>query len=174
MSDAPSTPLAAQTANAPATKAEVVRKVEPQSEINFQEHGWKQMEYDCLAADGVKPDDVLKREYWAHVSQRSLRTMTKIFIMANDRSWYGELIVWQTYSNGAAVSFISGPHYGEKVSALKEELEFEVFDGGLSKSWCVRRKKDGRVFIEGKTTAQEADAALRDWLKAQGSRRAAA
>ena len=71
---------AAQTANAPATKAEVVRKVEPQSEINFQEHGWKQMEYDCLAADGVKPDDVLKREYWAHVSQRSLRTMTKIFI----------------------------------------------------------------------------------------------
>ena len=149
------------------------RKVEPQSEMTFQEHGWKQMAYDAIAANGVTPADVLKRDYWAHVAAR-FRTMTKIFIMADDRSWYGELIVWQNYSNGAAVSFISGPHYAEKVTALKEELEFEVFDGGLSKAWCVRRKKDGRVFIEGKTTAQEADAALRDWLKAQGSRRPAA
>ena len=150
------------------------RKVDPQNEISFHEHGWKQMAYDCIAATGVMPEDVVKREYWAHVSQRALRTMTKIYIMADDRSWYGELIVWQTYSNGAAVSWVSGPHHMSRVPALREESEFEIFDGGLTKAWSVRRKKDGRVFIEGKTSAQEADAALRDWLKAQGSNRRAA
>lgn len=170
--NAPSPPVdQAPVKAAPAPVA--ARKVEPQKEIAFQEHGWKMMTYDCIAPIGVTPDDVVKRDYWAHVSASRLRTMTKIYIMADDRSWYGELIVWQTYTNGAAVSWVSGPHHMTSIPALREESEFEIFDGGLTKAWSVRRKRDGRVFIEGKTSAQEADAALRDWLKAQGSRRAA-
>lgn len=151
----------------------VERKINPQSEMHFHEHGWKQTAFDCIAAAGVRPEDVLARDYWAHVAQRNLSRMTKIHVMADDGSWYGELLVWQTFSNGATVSFVSGPHFLAKTAVVNEEKEFDVFYGGLSKKWCVRRMKDGRNLLEGHETDQEANAALRDWLKAQGSRRAA-
>lgn len=162
----------------PEPKAEpspaVERKIAPQQELNFQEHGWRQMEYDAIASSGATPDDVLKREYWAHVSQRSLRSMTKIVIMADDRSWYGELIVWQTYSNGALVGWISPPVHLNKAGLTVEESEYDVFDGGLSKNWCVRRRKDNRNISDGHASRAEAEMWLSNWLKANGGSRRAA
>lgn len=154
------------------SEEKVKQAVRPQAEGNFQEHGTFQFGWDALAAAGTSPEDVLERDYWAHVSAK-LRANTKIFVMAEDRSWYGELLVWQTYTNGALVSFVSGPHHLNKAGLVREESEFEVFDGGLVKKWCVRRMKDGRAIIEGCESQGEADMKLRNWLKAQGQRRAA-
>ena len=152
---------------------ETIKEVKPQSEMTFWEHGAKQMHYDAIAAPGVTPADVLERGYWAHVAAGKLRAMTKISIMADDRSWYGELIVMQTFTNGASVRFISEPVRLKPSAIIREETEFETYDGGLSKSWCVKRKKDGKNIIEGKATEAEANAELMNWLKAQGPKRAA-
>ncbi len=152
----------------------VERKVEPLKELSFQEHGWKQMHYDAIAAAGITPEDVLKRDYWAHVAQRSLRSMTKISIMAEDRSWYGEMICFQTFQQGALVAFIHPPVLLNKAGLVREESEYEVFDGGLSKDWCVRRMKDGRIIKDGCASKAEAEMFLSNWLKSQGTPRRAA
>ena len=132
----------------------IKREVKPQSEMKFQEHGWRQMEYDAIAEIGVTPEDVLERGYWSHVAGRSLKSMTKIYIMAEDYAWYGELFVGK----------------GESV---KEEREYEVFDGGLSKQWCIKRLKDGKIFKDGCQSREEADAYLMNWLKVNSRARAA-
>ena len=150
------------------------RKVDPQKEQNFQEHGWKQTHFDAIAAPGVKPEDVLKPEYWAHVSQRNLQRMSRISIWDEHYTWYGELIVWNVGHMGAFVEFISGPHLITKAAAVRQELEFEIYDDGALKAWSVKRIKDGKVFISGKNSKAEAELALSDWLKAQGGGRRAA
>ena len=53
-----------------------------------------------------------------------------------------------------------------------EEREYEIYDGGLAKKWCVRRLKDGKNFKEGCETKQEADSFLMNWLKGQGRKAA--
>lgn len=146
--------------------------VKPLNENSFWEHGAKQMVYDAWAEAGVQPRDLLARDYWAHVASR-LRSNTKIHVTAVDRSWYVELLVWHAYSNGAQVAFIHQPIYADKAGITQEEAEFEVFDGGLAKKWSVRRRKDGKVFIDGCETQQHADMELRNWIKAHGTARAA-
>ena len=151
----------------------IKREVKPQSEMKFQEHGWRQMEYDAIAEIGVTPEDVLERGYWSHVAGRSLKSMTKIYIMAEDYAWYGELIVFQTFTNGAHVKFIHPPVFVGKGESVKEEREYEVFDGGLSKQWCIKRLKDGKIFKDGCQSREEADAYLMNWLKVNSRARAA-
>ena len=151
------------------------RKVEPQAEMHFHEHGIKQIQCDAIAKLGVEPADVLEPEYWSHVTQRSLQPWAKISIWREDRAWYGELLVWAVHSagTGATVSWIAGPFYRDSARIKNEESDFDVFDQGDIKGGSVRFRKDGRVFIDGCKSRQEADAALRNWLRSQGGRRAA-
>lgn len=170
---APISPPAAAAPIVPLAAAAPPRKIDPLNEMSFQEHGWKQMHYDAIAAPGVQPADVLKREYWSHVSQK-LRPMTKISIMADDRSWYGEVVVFQSYLQGALVAFVHPPVRLEKSGVTREESEYDIIDGGMSKSWCVVRRKDQRFVSEGHTSEAAASMWLSNFLKAQGAPRSAA
>lgn len=152
----------------------VKREVRPQAEMHFNEHGVKQLHYDAIALAGVTPDDVLERGYWAHVAGRSLKPMTKISIWAEDYSWYGELVAFHIFTNGAHVRWITPPVFLGKVDSVREEQEFEVFNGGAIKKWCVKRNTDGRILIQDCETSEEAHIKLRNWIKSQASPRRAA
>jgi len=151
------------------------RKVEPQAEMHFYEHGIKQIQCDAIARLGVEPADVLEPEYWSHVTQRSLQPWAKIAIWREDRAWYGELLVWAVHSagTGATVSWIAGPFYRDNAKVRNDEAGFEVMDLGDIKGWSVKRVKDGKIFIDGCKSRQEAESSLRNWLKSQGSPKAA-
>lgn len=153
----------------------VKREVKPQNETAFHEHGTSQMQWDAIAAKGVVPDDLLERGYWAHVAAAKLRPFAKISVMAEDRSWYVELIVFANYHDGAAVAFVHPPVHARKAVMVAQDAEFETFDAGLQQKWSVRRLKDNKIFISGRDSKAEADLALADWLKSQGlgARRAA-
>lgn len=151
------------------------REIKPLAESSFHPAGVKQNGWEVLVPAGTLPEDVLQRDYWAHVALRNLRDMAKIVIMCEDRSWYGEVVVFQSFTNGALVKFIFPPVVMGRIEVIREETEFETFDGGLIKKWCVKRLRDGRVLHDGFETRAEADTWLRDWLKSQGasSRKAA-
>ena len=150
----------------------VERKVDPHKEQHFQEAGWKRTSFDAIVAPGVRPEDVLKPGYWAHIAAR-LGRMSLINVWDEHYTWTGILNVWNKGHEGAFVEFISGPHFVSKVASVRQELEFEVFDDGALKAWSVKRIKDGKIFISGQKSKAEAELALSDWLKSQSGRRAA-
>lgn len=147
------------------------RVIKPLAEMEFGEIGIKQNVWFAFAENNVTPDDVLSREYWAHVAAQKLRPFDKIHIMNRERTWYGELVVFATYGNGAVVRWLTPPVHAEKSNMPAVDSGFEIFDGGLGKDWSVRRP-DGRVMMEGYRSQQEAQAALLAWLRAQGKRAA--
>lgn len=176
MSDASAAESKAASEKDPKTAASAVkvtapRVVKPLAEMDFGERGIKQNTWYAIAENGVTPDDVLTKEYWAHVAAKSLRPFDKIHIMNRERTWYGELVVFAWYGNGAVVRWIAPPVQAEKSSIPAADSGFEIFDGGLGKDWSVRRP-DGRVMMEGYKDLQSAQAALLTWLKAQGRRAA--
>lgn len=154
-------------------KVEARKEVPPLKEMKISERQYKQQTYFAIADKGVVLEDVCKREYWKHVTPRRLQPSDKISVMCEDKSWYIELIVFATYgSAGADVmplpgSFIRGG-YGR--APEKPLPEFEIVDAGLAEKWSVRRVKDDHLMLTGYKTQEEAQGALRDWLKADGQK----
>ena len=153
-------------------KTAAPRVVKPLAEMEFGEVGVKQNTFYAIAENNIFPEDVLEKEYWIHVVAKSLRAFDKIHIMNRERTWYGELIVFAWHGNGAIVRWIAPPVVISKSAIPPETSEYEIFDAGLGKEWSVRRMKDGRVMMEGHRSRQEAEGALRNWLRAQGKKAA--
>jgi len=140
---------------------------------NFHESQFRQTSWFAIAEVGTKPDDVLSIEYWRHVAGRQLAPGAKIAVMCEDKSWYGELIVFATYGHGAVTRFIFPPVIiREKAEIPAGDTEYSVEDLGLAKKWGIRRTKDGRVVQSGLESREAANKWVYEFLRAQGQRAA--
>lgn len=148
------------------------RVVKPLNERQFHQEHVKSNTWEVIAESGTLPEDLLDIGYWANVAGNSLRPFDKIKAMEETKAWYAEYVVFATYGQGAAVRLLHKIIITEKSALPPIDLEYEVFDGGLAKEWCVRRIKDGRTLKANERSKQEAEKWLLDWLKAQGKKAA--
>ena len=96
-------------------------------------------------------EDVLKREFWSHVTGR-LRTGDKIAVIREDGGFYGELIVFAVGINWAEVRVLVGPIAGSSIHAGSRAADdFEIKDMGTIQHWVVIRKSDG-AFVKNDST----------------------
>ncbi len=133
----------------------------------FQERSIKQLEYALHVEKGHTIEDILKPSYWQHVAS-ILKPMAKIAAMADDKSFYCELIVFEVGTGYAQVELFGEPIRITDLTKLRAPaLDFEVFDGGLHLSWCVRMKSTGAIKKDSLPTEDAARAWLRDFLRSQ-------
>lgn len=164
-------PVIAAPAAAPVLAAQALK---PLNEMRFYGPGEKQNIWMAYPERGTKIGDLFERGYWAHVA-RKLRDGDKICMLAEDRSYYVEGIVFMADQNWAFVRQHGDPIFLEKTAMPTPESDYEIQDGGLQDRWCVIEKKTGRI-IKGDGTLQTrfaAEAWLRSWLQATRNPRAA-
>ncbi len=147
--------------------------IKPLNENLFHQAGTKQNTWEAIAPEGSIPEDLLDRGFWAHVAASKMRPFDKVHVMAEDKSWYAEYVVFASYGNGAIVRMLGDPIVINKKTELPSaDLDFEIVDLGLSKEWSIRQKSTGKLVNSGHKTSQEAGAWLRNWLAAQGKKAA--
>lgn len=139
-------------------------------EGDFHEQDIKQNRWTVFAKAGVLYEDVLKPRYWANVVPRA-RVAALINVLADDMSWYAELIVAAKYPGGLDVRPLRHTVI-PRSSVATPESQYEIRYGGLNALWQVVQKSDGRIiFGDGKgRTEEEAQAWLRDYLRSSGVR----
>lgn len=132
------------------------------------------LRYDAEIAQGVKPEDLLKPEFWAHHAVR-LRPMHEIRARAIDGTWVAYYIVLDCSRTWARVQLLSLHHLGTgDVAATKaSELEVATFIGAHEvkhrgpRGWSVVRKADSEVLQENVGLKDDAIAWLEEHARKQ-------
>lgn len=117
--------------------------------------------HQFIAPMGHKFDDLLRSEYWAHIANRIQGPMDRIECLAEDYTFYAELMVMDKGTNWVKVVALSGPT-DLSASAPSEKLEaeispFEVTFAGPKARYRVIRKSDNEVIKEGFPTRGDAE-----------------
>ena len=149
-------------------------EIKPLNETRFQLREYRQECYAVFAEAGTKIEDILTREYWAHVANK-MRAPAKICVMEETKAWYAEVIVFVTANMWAEVRLLGTPIIIDRITALPvAEREYVVEDGGLQLLWIVKRLSDGRIIKGDSTlkTKEQAESWLRDWIRAQDKKAA--
>jgi hypothetical protein len=129
-------------------------------EQEFQRTVWV-----ATALENTEPQDMLKPEYWAHVSAQ-LKPWDRIEVRANDGAWLAELLVLETARNWARVHILNAYKLTTgDVSLTQSEIkgrysEFRIEHMGPHDKWCIIRRSDNQKLHEG---GESQDAAMR-WL----------
>jgi hypothetical protein len=113
---------------------------------------------------GTPIDALLDPAYWAHCS-RLFQKRDHIEVNAEDGAYFAELMVLETGHLYAKVALM------RKVEFKANTVEADGLDGydfkhsGSKQEWCVIRKSDKKVLIEGRLTKESAIDWLKDHLK---------
>lgn len=113
--------------------------------------------YAVTPAVNTELDHILKPEYWSHVAA-SLSPLSRIEVVAEDNSWFAELIVLSSGLNWAKVKLL---RYIPLVDGFPEEKkqqedDFEILYAGVKARFRVIRKSDRATVKEGFPSHQEA------------------
>ena len=111
--------------------------------------------FGVTAPAGSKFEDVLKTDFWTHVAARFHPT-DRIEVMADDGSWFAELIVISCARNWAKVSTLRFVELSESTPDEAPAGEFEVKWRGQANGHCVVRLSDKEVIKSNFPTAKEA------------------
>ena len=120
--------------------------------------------YFATVETHIKPEDVLKPDFWRHVASQ-LRPYDEIIVADDDCAWRMELLVADVWHCGARVVELS------RVDMTAEERRRERCRRRPSRSsgavpsisWCVVRATDGVILrggLDNKNTALENLAAI--------------
>lgn len=144
------------------------------NETRFYGREFRQAEWLVIAEKGTTIEDLNRKEFWANVAQK-LREPDKICVIAEDRSFYAEFVVFVAAHNWALVRPFGEPVYLEKAQFPAPEEDYEIQDDGLQNRWIVVEKRTGRVIKGDGTlmTRQAAENWRRQWLQATRNPRAA-
>lgn len=159
---------------APTMRPVEIRKApDPIKERYFKEQAFRQNTWIATPEKGVRLEDVLKPEFWANVA-KLLRAPDKIIVMAEDKSFYCELVVFDSYATRAEVRVFGEPIFDDPAKRHIAESDYGVVDGGLNKRWTIIQKSDGRELKADGTlhTREAAEIWLRDYLRLRGVRAA--
>lgn len=123
-------------------------------EINIAPVEFKKTHYVANAELGVTPDDLLKPQFWAHVSGK-LKPLDTVEVRAEDGSFYAELLVRDKGRGFAKVVFLPGYPlmFSDIVDipAMDVGGEYEIVWKGPQNKFRVVRKTDNHTMKEGFT-----------------------
>lgn len=115
---------------------------------------------------GVTLKDVIDPAFWSHVAA-SLRPFDKIEVLADDGSYYAELLVINCGRLWAKVEVLGGKEF-DKFKPEAEDADFRVEWKGGAK-WCVIRLSDKVKLKEACETREEAETWLKSHVKAMAA-----
>jgi hypothetical protein len=159
----------------PAGAIEPAKRLHPVAESSFHLRETKQNEWLAYASRGTTIDDVLDGSYWREVLPK-LRVPDKIIVIADDRSFYLELIVLAVANNFAVVRPFGTPLKLTGAGAIPRiDDQYEIVEIGIQSGWGVRERATGRVLKGDGTlkTRQAAETWFSDWKKINGGKLAA-
>lgn len=143
------------------------RKVAPAGPSSLHQAEHQRVGYFMLAAKGVHPSDLLKPDYWAHVSAK-LKPRDRIEVWAEDGTWMVEAVVLDASRAFARVFPVVGPHFlttSDVAQSLTVPPGFEIMHRG-PKKWSVVRTSNREVLHESEQTKGGAE----QWLKDNADR----
>ena len=132
----------------------------------FEGAEFMRQEWVAKVAHGIRPEQVLVPEYWAHHAFK-LSPYAEIIVHAEDGSWYGRYLVTDCSRNWAKVKPILGPVFLTTGDVALTEASNREVDGEKDKyrivhrgphKWSVVRKADNAVMEQG---FQQKDEALK-------------
>jgi hypothetical protein len=95
---------------------------------------------------GVTLEQMKQPEYWAHVA-RSLQPNDKLEVLAEDGTWYAELLVRDATMTGARVVVLMYKDLDDGGAPALERADLDVTHHPSLK-WTVIRKKDKKRLAE--------------------------
>lgn len=139
-------------AKAPAeAPAKPERKVQPLENGRMEEAEFKRTVMVATAHPGTLPDDLLKPEYWAYVSNR-LKPWDEIVVRADDGTWLAKYVVTEAGRTYARVHMMEQHNLSTRDVALSATRlvigEYEVLHRGEHQKWSVVRTNDRAVVHE--------------------------
>jgi hypothetical protein len=128
---------------------------------------------------GIEPDDILPVAYWSHTAAIFKAALERgaydieLIVIAEDKSWRGELLVVDAGVNWARVVFKTiegGKRFITKLGGLQAHKivllpGHTVNFGGIFAKWRVVRDADGAVLRDKCNTEGDAYAWLSDYAK---------
>ncbi len=118
--------------------------------------------YRMVAPASVALEDLLRAEPWANVAERRVRTGDHVEVLAEDGSWWAELLVRHCAGSNIVLGILHKRLFEDigVASAL-----FSVAWKGPTAKWCVVRKSDGKVMAQGLYPREAAETWLKDNLE---------
>ena len=119
--------------------------------------------WDVSPRDGVSAQDMLRPEFWAHVSKQ-LRPKDRLEATAEDGSWFAEFFVLSQGPNWAKVAMLRHVRLSDSTPLRSDD--YEAIWGGPALKYTVRRTADKEVIQKGFDTMGDAGAWLSQFQKA--------
>lgn len=107
---------------------------------------------------GVTLDDMVKPEYWAHVS-KSLKVGDRIEVVSADGAWFAELFVRSTSGVAANVAVLR-QHIFSDAKPMGVPADVVIKHRGDA-GWSVIRKSDKQILFEKGATREDAESFAR-------------
>jgi len=124
-------------ANPPGKSADEIKKILPGPISALLANEWKAREsgvyfntHEVVPPAGTPIENLLKREFWANVSQKFRRNDT-IIACPRDGAWSAELVVWDAGQNWANVGFKWREMRPDFEAVGAADHDFEVFQDTL-------------------------------------------
>ena len=139
--------------------------------VKLSASGMKLAEYiRCVYAVtvdfGVTIEDVLRPEFWANVST-SLKVNDRIEVLAEDGTFYAELIVLDCSPTHAKVAILTHRNFSSvETEKVESTPDYKVTWGGNTAKFRIIRVADNAVVHSGEATKQAADLWLSDYIAA--------
>lgn len=115
--------------------------------------------YEVTAEIGTTADDLLKPDFWVHVSAR-MKARERVEVHAQDGTWCADLIVRSASRVGAVMALLAFHDFAAAKSNDAELDDYEIKHRGPRK-WSAIRKTDKMIVVEDKDTRE----AVVDWLR---------
>ncbi|HEX6992380.1 MAG TPA: hypothetical protein VF151_10860 [Gemmatimonadales bacterium] len=145
------------------------RRFEPVEAARLHSAEYQRNVWVVNAMQANQPPDLLKPEYWAHVSSK-MRAWDRIEVRAYDGTWFAELIVLEAGRSWARVHMLGAIRLTTTDVArtmADRQGQYEISFRGPQGLWSVIRKSDKEVMHEGEATEGGALDWLNERLKAE-------
>lgn len=163
---------AAPKTDAPAAD-EPKKDVKP-PEVNpsmVEEYDFRHTRWGATVNQGVKPEDILRPEFWSHVSAK-LKPWDRVVCHPADGSWYCELLVTDSSRTWTRMVAVIGPISLTTTDVSKSQADkmkqkgYEV-KWRQDRKWSVIRLSDSALLHEDEQTEAGAFAWLATFLEPQ-------
>lgn len=134
-------------------------------ESRFQLAEFSRAVYQVVPEHGVAWEQVLQPEFWAHVARR-VKRYDRIEVIAEDGSYYGDLLVTDTRRGGLIVEPLFFKGLEGPAERVIDMDDYEIRYKGKHWQWTVIRKSDNHAVLRSFETAAKAQQAALGLSKA--------
>lgn len=117
-------------------KTDVSRLVSPLKNSEFGAAEFRRQIWQAFPKPGVSLDDCLEQSYWRHVATQ-VKSGDRIELLAEDMSWYAEVIVIASGRLWAKVQTITYVELDANALAAQDDATYQVQWGGPAVRWRV-------------------------------------